>query len=208
MKLIGTATSPYVCKVRIVLAEKKINYDFADSAVDEDSAAARSALLSKAQALLLLDDGTALFDARVIVEYLDNVAPNNKLYPVNNRERTECKRWEALSENIYAALLAAYATPAGSKNKRDSGLKEQLTRIGDALSFLDENFPGTNFCMGIHFSMVDIAVSCALHAAALRFPEQFRLENYTNLERLQGKLTARPTFAETFSFANQIWAQK
>ena len=96
MKLIGSLTSPYVRKARVVLAEKKIDYEFElDSPWTPATQVANVNPLGKIP-VLLLDDSTSLFDSRVIVEYLDNVAPNNKLMPNQNRERIEVKRWQSL----------------------------------------------------------------------------------------------------------------
>jgi glutathione S-transferase len=108
MKLIGSHTSPYVRKARIVLAEKKIEYDFEiDSPWLEDSGVPNLNPLGKIP-VLILDDDTPLFDSRVIVEYIDSVTPNNKLIPAPNRERIEVKRWEALADGICDAAATAF----------------------------------------------------------------------------------------------------
>ncbi|MDR1367851.1 MAG: glutathione S-transferase N-terminal domain-containing protein, partial [Candidatus Accumulibacter sp.] len=79
MRLIGSWTSPYVRKVRIVLAEKKIDCDFeAQSPWDSGTTVPDFNPLGKVP-VLILDDSTVLFDSRVIVEYIDSIAPNNKL---------------------------------------------------------------------------------------------------------------------------------
>src|SRR5438309_6361792 len=66
MKLIGSLASPYTRKVRIVLAEKKIDFDFEiDDPWKADAKAAKLNPLGKVPALLL-DDGRTLFDSRVI----------------------------------------------------------------------------------------------------------------------------------------------
>ena len=81
MKLLGSTTSPFVRKVRIVLAEKKLDYRF--ELVDvrpADSSIKASNPLGKVPCLIM-EDGGAVFDSRVIVEYLDGVAPNAKLIP-------------------------------------------------------------------------------------------------------------------------------
>ena len=91
MKLIGSLTSPYVRKARIVLAEKKIEYDFEiDSPWNADSNVPNVNPLGKIPALIL-DDETVLFDSRVIVEYLDNVTPNNKLMPAPEPRAHPCQ---------------------------------------------------------------------------------------------------------------------
>lgn len=108
MKLIGSLTSPYARKARVVLAEKKIEYDFVlDSPWSPDCLVPDLNPLGKIP-VLVLDDDTPLFDSRVIVEYLDNVAPNNKLMPAPNRERTEVKRWEALADGVCDAAVLIF----------------------------------------------------------------------------------------------------
>jgi glutathione S-transferase len=85
MKLIGAVTSPYVRKVRIVMAEKKLDYQF----ISEDvwSAGTRiveSNPLGKVPCLVM-EGGEAVFDSRVIVEYLDTLSPVGKLIPQPGR---------------------------------------------------------------------------------------------------------------------------
>ena len=75
MKLIGSLTSPYVRKVRIMLAEKKIDAKWEEENVWSDATQiGRSNPLGKVPCLVL-DDGEAIFDSRVIVEYLDTLTP-------------------------------------------------------------------------------------------------------------------------------------
>ena len=89
MKLIGSLTSPFVRKARIVLAEKKIEYTFElDDPWDEKSRVPDANPLGKVPVLVLEDDST-LFDSRVIVEFLDSVSPISRLIPADNREKIE-----------------------------------------------------------------------------------------------------------------------
>lgn len=68
MKLLGTLTSPYVRKARIVLAEKKIDFEWIpDSPNDPESIARRVNPLARVP-VLVLDDETPIFDSPVIVE--------------------------------------------------------------------------------------------------------------------------------------------
>ena len=119
MKLIGSLTSPYARKARVVLAEKKMEYDFEiDSPWNADSGVPNLNPLGKIP-VLVLDDDTVLFDSRVIVEYLDNVTPNNKLMPVPNRERILVKRWEALADGICDAATTAFLEAKRPAKLRD-----------------------------------------------------------------------------------------
>jgi glutathione S-transferase len=62
-----------------------------------------------------MEGGEAVFDSRVIVEYLDTLSPVGKLIPPSGRERTEVRTWEALADGV---LDAACAGPAGADLER------------------------------------------------------------------------------------------
>src|SRR5437868_13567823 len=107
MKLIGATSSPYVRKVRIVMAEKKLDYEFVlEDVWSPDTAIMQSNPLGKVPCLIMEDDG-AMFDSRVIVEYLDTLTPVGKLIPPNGRERAEVKCWEALADGVLDAGVLA-----------------------------------------------------------------------------------------------------
>ena len=149
MKLIGSLTSPYVRKARVVLAEKKIDYEFElDSPWTPATQVANVNPLGKIP-VLLLDDSTSLFDSRVIVEYLDNVAPNNKLMPNQNRERIEVKRWEALADGVCdAAALTFLEKKRPAAQQAADWIKRQEDKIGRSLEFMAEELGDKSFCMG------------------------------------------------------------
>ena len=84
MKLIGSPTSPYVRKVRVVMAEKKLDFQL----VVEDPWGADVVLKSNPLGkvpCLVMEGGEAVFDSRVIVEYLDTLSPVGKLIPPAGR---------------------------------------------------------------------------------------------------------------------------
>lgn len=198
MKLIGSHTSPFARKVRIVLAEKKIEYDFEiESPWTADSKIPGINPLGKIP-VLILDDGTTLFDSRVIVEYIDNVTPNNKLLPAPNRERTDVKRWEALADGLCDAAVAALLEskrPVGEKSA--DWIARQQDKVTRSLEFMAEKLGEHAFCNGMHLSMADIAVGTALGYLCFRFPDINWQEAHPNLARLYEKLMQRPSFADT-----------
>jgi len=107
MKLIGSTTSPYVRKVRIVMAEKKLDYQFVlEDVWSAETQIAASNPLGKVPCLIM-EGGEALFDSRVIVEYVDTLSPVGKLIPDRGRERAEVKTWEALADGLLDAALLA-----------------------------------------------------------------------------------------------------
>ncbi|MDR2837913.1 MAG: glutathione S-transferase N-terminal domain-containing protein [Azonexus sp.] len=198
MKLIGTHASPYTRKARIVLAEKKIEYDFV---IDSPSAAESNVSTINPLGripVLVLDDETPLFDSRVIVEYIDNVSPNNKLLPAPNRERTEVKRWEALADGLCDAAIAILSeSRRPAKQQNTAWIARQQATISRSLAFMAAELGEQPYCMGTHLSIADIAVGVALGYLSFRLPDIAWRENHPNFEKLYAKLLQRPSFAET-----------
>ena len=203
MKLIGSATSPYVRKVRIVMAEKKLDYQLAiDDVWAADSTITTFNPLGKVPCLVM-EGGEAVFDSRVIVEYLDTLSPVGKLIPAQGRERAEVKTWEALGDGLLdAAILARLeATWAGRTEQQRSAawIERQMGKIEAALKAMSTGLAEKPFCSGVHFSLSDVAVGCALGYLDLRFSQINWRESYPNLARLQEKLLKRASFVETIA---------
>lgn len=201
MKLIGASTSPYVRKVRVVMAEKKLDYQYVTENVwSADTRIAESNPLGKVPCLVM-EGGEALFDSRVIVEYLDTLSPVGKLIPTVGRERAEVKTWEALADGLLdAAVLARLeATWDGrTKGQRSQAwIDRQLGKIDASLKAMASGLGDRTYCYGIHLSLADIAVGCALGYLEFRFPEIGWRGDHPNLARLQDKLMQRASFADT-----------
>jgi glutathione S-transferase len=201
MKLIGSTTSPYVRKVRVVMAEKKLDYQF----VLEDVWSAQSGIVASNPLgkvpCLVMEGAEAVFDSRVIVEYLDTLSPVGKLIPVQGRERAEVKTWEALADGVMdAALLArmeAIWTDRRDEQRCQAWIDRQLGKIDAALKSMSHGLGEKPFCSGIHFSLSDVAVGCALGYLTFRFPQIEWRTTYPNLARLSDKLSLRQSFMDT-----------
>lgn len=198
MKLIASYTSPYARKVRIALAEKKIEYDF----VEESPWAAQTTVptynpLGKVP-VLVLDDGTTLFDSRVIVEYLDTVSPVSRLIPEPNRQRIVVKRWEALADGICdAAVAVVLESRRSARQQNKDWLDRQLRKVDLGLKELGNELGEKVWCNGEAYSLADIATGCALAYLDLRHAAIDWRAAYPNLVKLAEKLAKRPSFAET-----------
>ena len=201
MKLLGSTSSPYVRKVRVVLAEKKLDCDFVIEDVwSASTGIAESNPLGKVPCLIM-EGAEALFDSRVIVEYLDTLSPVGKLIPPVGRERAEIKTWEALADGLMdAAILARLeATWTGRTKAQRSPvwIDRQLSKVNATVKSMSTGLGDKPFCGGIHFSLADIAVGCALGYLDFRFTEIDWRNDYPNLVRLHDKLMQRPSFADT-----------
>jgi glutathione S-transferase len=201
MKLIGAVTSPYVRKVRMVLAEKKLDYQFVPEDVwSTETLIHASNPLGKVPCLIM-EGGEAVFDSRVIVEYIDTLSPVGKLIPTSGRERAEVKTWEALADGLLdAAILArleATWTGRTETQRSPAWIERQLGKIQLALQAMDRGLGDKPFCSGIHMSLSDIAVACALGYLDFRFPEIDWRSAHPNLHKLHDKLAQRPSFIDT-----------
>jgi glutathione S-transferase len=198
MKLIGTLSSPYVRKARVVLAEKKIEFELViDSPNSPDSKVPHYNPLARVP-VLVLDDGTAIFDSPVIVEYLDSLAPNNKLFPQPSRERVEVKRWEALADGLLDAAVAIRLESLRPENQRsDSTMRRERDVIDSALAMMASELGDKHWCMGTPFTFADVAVGCGLGYLDFRFPDIDWRGRHANLNRLHEQLMQRASFAET-----------
>ncbi len=199
MKLIGSLTSPYVRKVRVVMAEKKLDYEFAlENVWAEDTQIQSSNPLGKVPCLIM-DDNGSLFDSRVIVEYLDTLSPVGRLIPAPGRDRAATKCWEAVADGVLDAAVAINIeiNRRAPELRSDAWIERQQKKITAALDYMDNNLADHPFCMGINFSLADIAVGCALGYLDLRLAELNWRSQYSNLQRLDEKLQSRPSFTTT-----------
>jgi glutathione S-transferase len=201
MKLIGSNTSPYVRKVRIVMAEKKLDYNFVlEDVWSEQTRIGNANPLGKVPCLIM-EGGEALFDSRVIVEYLDTLSPVGKLIPAMGRERAEVKTWEALADGVMDAALLARMEAVWAKRtdaqRSQAWIDRQLGKINASLKAVSAGMAEKPYCTGIHMSLADIAVGCALGYLDFRFPQIGWRNEHPSLVRLLEKLEQRPSFAET-----------
>jgi glutathione S-transferase len=199
MKLIGSIASPYVRKVRIVMAEKKLDYSFVlENVWAPETTIQQSNPLGKVPCLIM-EDGGAMFDSRVIVEYLDTLTPVGKLLPTQGRERAGIKCWEALADGVLDAgiLMRLEKTQRPAEQQSQVWIDRQMRKVHAGLKAMSAGLAETPFCSGNHYTLADIAVGCTLGWLSFRFPEIEWRGDYPNLEKLFDKLSERPSFKET-----------
>jgi glutathione S-transferase len=198
MKLIASLTSPYARKVRIVLAEKKIDCPIEiDIPWEAESRVPDYNPLGKVP-VLELDDGMTLYDSRVIVEYLDNVSPVSRLLPDTRRQLILTKRWEALADGIIDALVCIFLEQRRPPAQQSpEWIERQYLKVERGLATIAKDLGERVWCNGEGYSLADIAVGCCLAYLDFRFAHIEWKERYPNLQALQQKLEARPSFMDT-----------
>lgn len=193
MKLLGTNTSPYVRKVRLVLLEKNIPHIYlVDPPREPGSQVARVNPLGRIPALIL-DDETCVFDSTVIAEYVDTLNNTPALIPrANALDRMRVKRWESLADGIMDSAVAVRTEsirPAGKQEA--STLSVHNTAITRALAYAAGQLGQRQWCEGAYITLADLALVSALVYLDLRQPERDWRTPHPNLAAWFARISER-----------------
>jgi glutathione S-transferase len=166
MKLLASLASPYTRKVRVVLAEKKIDCEM--QLVDVapvDNPVNRHNPLGKIPTLVL-DDGAALYDSRVICEYFDTLHDGAKLFPTDPGLRWTALRLQALGDGLMEVIVLRLGEQArtreGQSQKHLAAYRLKIVKTLDVLAAEAEG-------LAAPISIGHIAIGCALAHLDFRF---------------------------------------
>jgi glutathione S-transferase len=181
------------------MAEKKLDYTLVlENVWAADTKITESNPLGKVPCLVM-EDGGAMFDSRVIVEYLDTLSPVGKLIPPNGRERAEVKCWEALADGVVDAgmLIRIERTQRPQNQQSPALILRQSGKIKAGLIALASGLGDKPYCSGTYYTLADVATGCALGWLTSRFPEIDWRSEHHNLAKLYDKLSERQSFKDT-----------
>ena len=199
MKLLGTDTSPYVRKVRLVLLEKNIPHEYAiDPPREPGSQVARVNPLGRIPALIL-DDDTCVFDSPVIAEYADMLNDTPILIPRDNAlARMRVKRWEALADGIMDSAVAVRTENIRPVEKQDAdNIRRHNDAISRALAYAADLLGQREWCEGASLTLADLALISALVYLDLRQAERGWRDAYPHLAAWFIRVSNRPSVHST-----------
>lgn len=199
MKLLGTPASPYVRKVRLVLEEKHIPYEYVLASPSQREAMVAAVNPLGKVPVLVCDDGRAIYDSPVIVEYLDGLVAEPELIPRTFDERIEVKRWEALGDGIADATVLISHDYRKPDDKRETAewYEKQRRKIHRGLAAMSKDLGDRAFCYGGSFTLADIAAGYAIGYLDQALPELDWRTPYPRLAQLAERLAARDSFRKT-----------
>jgi glutathione S-transferase len=182
-----------------VFAEKKLDYQFELENVWVSETRINEVNPLGKVPCLIMEDGQAMIDSRVMVEYLDTLTPVCKLLPPNGRDRADIKCWEALADGVTDAgvLVRLERTQRPPEQQSAEWIARQLMKVDLGLAEMARKLDDTPYCAGIHYTLADVAVGCTLGWLSFRFPEIDWRGAHPNLARLYDKLSERPSFRDT-----------
>jgi glutathione S-transferase len=195
-----STTSPYARKARIAAVEKNVPFEAVlDVPWNDDTKILAFNPLGKVP-VWIMADGTALFDSRVIVEYIDTANSTSPLVPTDRIGRLAVKRLEALADGIMDASLVIFA----ERRKRPAELQypdwvhRHFGKIHRGLRMLSDELGERAYFHGDRISLAEIGVASALGYIGLRFAEDFSWQaDYPRLAALYERLMLRPSFSDT-----------
>lgn len=202
MKLLYAVNSPYARKVRIVAIEKHIEVALKEVVLsDPDNLAKYYNPLGKVP-VLVLDDDEAIYDSRVIAEFLDHRTPVAHLIPQDTTSKIAVRRWEALADGICDAAVAAMMEQRKpAEQQSQATIDRQLGKVTAGLEKMDADIAKKKWCVNETFSLADIALGCALGYVELRHKQLNWQDNYPALAKHYSILIKRPSFKETMPIA-------
>lgn len=203
MKLLYTPNSPYARKVRIVGIEKHLDITLQQVKLGaQDSPVQQYNPLGKVP-VLILDNDEALYDSRVIVEYLDTRSPVSKLLPNEHGLRIAVIRWEALADGISDAAVAVMMEKRKPDNQQSQAyIQKQMAKVEQGLAKLNQDISKKKWCVNETFSLADVAIGCMLGYINLRFKAMNWQSQYPELAKHFTILSKRPSFKETAPIAD------
>lgn len=199
MKLLGTNTSPYVRKVRLVLLEKNIPHTYlVDAPRDPGSQVAKANPLGRIPAMIL-DDGTCVFDSPVIAEYADTLNDSPILIPRNDAlARMRVKRWEALADGIMdSAVVVRTESMRPAEKQEPNNINVHNNAITRALAYASELLGQREWCEGTSITLGDLALTSALVYLNLRQADRDWRGAHPNLAAWFARMSARESVRAT-----------
>ncbi len=204
MKLWSGLLSPFSAKVRIVLAEKKLDYETLEVPWSRETKWGPKppeflAVSPRGEVPVLIDDDTTVFDSTRIAEYLEDRHPQPPLFPADAAERALCRRLEEEADEA----MALHVTPLVQElfTETDESARDRA-RVATASAALERFYDDLerhlhgreHLCK--RFSVADIATFMVLG-----FASTFGVapaERHANLRRWLETVRARPSVAREF----------
>ena len=199
-QLLYAPTSPFVRKVMVCahLAGVADDIEWLESAahpIRRDERIAAHNPLAKVPALIL-PDGDALYDSRVICEFIAFIGGNSHLFPASGPRRWQALTQQALGDGLLdAALLARYETTARPAGMQWPAWREsQLVKVQACLDDIERQAPGLALAEP---TIGEVTLACALGYLDFRFPDLGWREAHPRAARWFAGISALPALQAT-----------
>ena len=207
MKLISATPSPYARKVRIALAEKGIPFELhTEVPWNDDTSLPRHNPLEKLP-VLVLDDGTTVWESSHILDWIERKHPHPPLLPQDDDGHLAHKRMDALATGMCDSLVLVFferMRPDGQRSQ--NWMDRQLRKVHGGLAEIARVVGEREYAVGDRFGIADIAAGSVLGYIEVRFRELDWRGLYPALGRYMDGLMRRTSFQDTVPYPQTITA--
>ena len=201
-RLISATPSPYARKVRIALIEKGIPFELQTEVPWHGTTATPAYNPLEKLPVLVLPDGTGIYESRFILEWLELRHPTPRLLPDDPEDVLSARQIEVIADGICDAVVLLFF-----ERMRDAPSAEWMARqrrkVEGGVRALAER-AGDGFLVGDRFGLADIAAGTVLRYLSVRFAEFDWAAMYPALAAMSARLETRPSFAATVPVPQKI----
>lgn len=205
MQLISATPSPYARKVRVALAEKGIPFTLRTEVPWNDGTSLPQHNPLEKLPVLLLPDGTTVYESSHILEWLERKHPHPPLLPQDDDGYLAHKRMDALATGTCDALLLVFFERMRPEGQRSQPwMDRQLRKVNGGVAEVARVVGDQEYAVGNRFGIADIAAGSLLGYLEVRFPELDWRGRHPNLSRYMDGLMRRPSFQQTVPYPQAI----
>ena len=203
-KLISATPSPYARKVRIALAEKGVPFELVTEVPwDRTTSTPKYNPLEKLP-VLVLDDGSAVYESDYILEWLEVRHPKPPLLPADPEARLAARKLEVLCDGVCDAVVLTFFERMRKEGGSPEWLARQRRKIEGGVREMAHLVGARSFAVGGGFTLGDIAVGTAMGYLRVRFAEFDWMRLYPDLDAYCRRLDERPSFAASMPYPQVI----
>jgi glutathione S-transferase len=199
LKLIGAGPSPFVRKIRVVLAEKGLAHEHEPLMPFGPNPEYRK-LHPQGKIPTLTDGDKVIPDSSAIAVYLERIAPTPALVSADAYEAARTTWFEEYGDGVVVPAVVPFFQqrvlfPLFMKKPADEALVEKAATetIPPVFAYLESQLEGRDYLVGNRFSLADIAIASPFvnyqHGAGT-----IDRSKYPNLASFVERILARPSF--------------
>ena len=205
MRLISATPSPYARKVRIALAEKGIPFELQTEVPWDSTTATPQYNPLEKLPVLILDDGSAVYESRFILEYLEAKHPRPPLLPGDIDGKLAARQVEVRCDGVCDAfVLLFFERHRAEEHRSGPWMARQQRKIDGGMAALARIAGERDFVVGDRFGLADIAVGTVTAYLSVRWPEYPWRANHPTLAALSDRLEQRPSFRGSVPYPQAI----
>lgn len=205
MRLISATPSPYARKVRIALAEKSIPFELhTEVPWNDDTSLPQHNPLEKLP-VLILDDGSTIWESSFILEWIERKFPVPPLLPPDDDGILAHKRMDSLATGVCDAfLLVFFERMRPEAHRSQPWIDRQMRKVRGGIGEIARVVGDRRFAVRGEFGIADIAAGSMLGYLDVRFPELGWRATHPSLALYMDGLASRPSFQATTPYPQHI----